>query len=189
MVMDSGRFSFPDCFSVREAVEKKTGGNMRREMHFSRFARVRCFTTEICEISLTTVTLSMRHSWRLPYDHQTELITFARPLTLRWHLYEISRGQRKKIRLFDLLGSQLLERDTNLTGNGGRRSPAVISAPILTEDEIILLDLVTPSRNIVLSSPRTGCILAAMTIRFLCQLSFTIDSVKMFKNLRGTVIF
>ena len=57
-------------------------------------------------------------------------MTFARPLTLRRHLYEISRGQRKKIRLFDWLGSQLLERDTNFTGNGGRRSPAVISAPI-----------------------------------------------------------
>ena len=25
---DSIRFSFPDCLSVREAVEKKTGGNM-----------------------------------------------------------------------------------------------------------------------------------------------------------------
>ena len=57
-------------------------------------------------------------------------MTFARPLTLRRHLYEINRGQRKKIRLFDWLGSQLLERDTNFTGNGGRRSPAVISAPI-----------------------------------------------------------
>ena len=43
--------------------------------------------------------------WRLPYDHQTELITFVRPLTLRQHLYEISRVQRKKIRLFDWLGS------------------------------------------------------------------------------------
>ena len=44
--------------------------------------------------------------------------------------YEISRGQRKKIRLFDWLGCQLLERDTNFTSNGGRRSPAVISPPI-----------------------------------------------------------
>ena len=66
----------------------------------------------------------------MPCDHQTELITFARPLTLRQHLYEISRGQRKKIRLFDWFGSQLLERDTNFTGNGERRSLAVISAPI-----------------------------------------------------------
>ena len=57
-------------------------------------------------------------------------MTFARPLTLRRHLYEISRGQRKKIRLFDWLGSQLLERDTNLTGNGARLSAAVISAPV-----------------------------------------------------------
>ena len=40
-----------------------------------------------------------------------------------------SQGQRNKIRLFDWLGSQLLERDTNFTGNGGRRSPAVIIAP------------------------------------------------------------
>ena len=40
------------------------------------------------------------------------------------------QGQRKKIRLFDWQGSQLLERYTNFTGNGGRRSPAVISAPI-----------------------------------------------------------
>ena len=55
---------------------------------------------------------------------------FARPLTLRRHLYEISRGQRKKIRLFDCLGSQVLERDTNLTGNGAWLSAAVISAPI-----------------------------------------------------------
>ena len=60
----------------------------------------------------------------------TELITFSRPLTLRRHLYDISRGQRKKIRLFDWLGSQLHERDTNFTGNGGGCSPAVISAPI-----------------------------------------------------------
>ena len=55
-------------------------------------------------------------------------MTFARPLNLRRHLYEISRGQRKQIRLFDWLGPQLLERDTNFTG--GRRFPAVISAPI-----------------------------------------------------------
>ena len=71
--------------------------------------------------------------------------------------YGISRGQRKKIRLFDWLGCQLLERDTNFTINGGRRSPAVISPQlILTEDQIILLDLVTPSRNSVLtlSCPR-----------------------------------
>ena len=66
----------------------------------------------------------------MPCDHQTELITFARPVSLRRHLYEISRGQRKKIRLFDWLGPQLLERDTNFTSNGGQRSPAVISAPI-----------------------------------------------------------
>ena len=66
----------------------------------------------------------------MPRDHQTELITFARPLTLRRHLYEISRRQRKKIKLFDRLGSQLLERDTNFTANGGRRSPAVVSVPI-----------------------------------------------------------
>ena len=79
---------------------------------------------------------------RLPYDHQTELITFDRPLTLRLHLYEsrdqtelvegtlLTLDQRKKIRLLDWLGSQQLERDTNFTGNGGRRSPAVICAPI-----------------------------------------------------------
>ena len=30
--MDSVRFPFPDFFSVREAVEKKTGGNMRRDI-------------------------------------------------------------------------------------------------------------------------------------------------------------
>ena len=57
-------------------------------------------------------------------------MTFARPLTLRRQLYEISRDQRKKLRLFDWFGSQLLERDTNFTVNGGRRSPAVISAPV-----------------------------------------------------------
>ena len=66
----------------------------------------------------------------MPCDHQTELITFTRPLTLRRHRYEISRGQRKKIRLFDWLGSQLFKNDTNFTGNGGRRSSVVISAPI-----------------------------------------------------------
>ena len=66
----------------------------------------------------------------MPCDHQTELITFTRPLTLRRHRYEISRGQRKKIRLFDWLGSQLFKSDTNFTGNGGRRSSVVISAPI-----------------------------------------------------------
>ena len=84
----------------------------------------------------------------------------------------------------------MLEGDTNFTGNGGRRSPAVIVPQlILTENQNILLDLVTPSRNSVLSFPRAGCILDSMTISFLCQLSFTIHSVKMFKNLRGTVIF
>ena len=92
-------------------------------------------------------------------------MTFARPLTLRRHLYEISRGQRKQITLFDWLGSQLLERDTNFTGSGGRCSPAVISVPIdLDGRPNYLLDLVTPSRNSVLSSPRTGFILEAMTI-------------------------
>ena len=101
----------------------------------------------------------------MPCDHQTEVITFAHPLTLRRHLCEISRGQRKKIRLFDWLGSQLLKRHTNFTGNGGRSSPGVISAPIdLDGRPNYLLDLVTPSRNSVLSSPRTGCIMEAMTI-------------------------
>ena len=59
---------------------------------------------------------------------------------------------------------------------------------ILTEDQIILLDLVTQE---ILSWVRQELdgILEAMTIWFLCQLSFTIDSVKMLKNLRGTVIF
>ena len=40
---DSVRFSFLDSFSVPQAVEKKTGGNMRKEMHFSRFARCAVF--------------------------------------------------------------------------------------------------------------------------------------------------
>ena len=72
---------------------------------------------------------------------------------------------------------------------GGAVSQLLVPRLILTEDQIILLDLVTPSRNSVLSSSRTGCILAqAMTIRFLCQLSFAIDSVKVFKTLRGIVI-
>ena len=63
-------------------------------------------------------------------DHQTEPITITRPLTLRRHRYETSRGQRKKVRLLDCLGFQLFENDTNFTGNGGRRSSAVISVPI-----------------------------------------------------------
>ena len=96
----------------------------------------------------------------------------------------------KQIRLFNWLGSQLLDRDTNFTGNSGRRFPAVVSAQIdLTEDQIILSDLVTPSTNSDLSSPRTWWILEAMTIWSLCQLSFTIDSVKMLKNWRDNVIF
>ena len=33
------------------------------------------------------------------------------------------------MRLFEWVGSQLLERNTNFTGNGGRRFSAVISAP------------------------------------------------------------
>ena len=135
---DSVRFSFPDCFSVREAVEKKTGGNMRREMH-SRFARVRCFAVFAYYRNLWNFLYNcdgidawLKHGFhrRMPCDHQTELTTFSRPLTLRWQIYEISRGQGKKIRLFDWLGSQLLERDTNFTSSGGRCSPSVISAPI-----------------------------------------------------------
>ena len=69
----------------------------------------------------------------MPCDHQTELITFTCPLTLRRHRYEISRGQRNKIRLFDWLGSQLFESDADITGNGGRRSSAVISATIVLD--------------------------------------------------------
>ena len=42
--------------------------------------------------------------------------------------------------------------DTNFTGDGGRRFPAVISAPIDLDGRLIILDLVTPSRNSVLSS-------------------------------------
>ena len=57
-------------------------------------------------------------------------MTFARPLTLRRHLYEISRGQRKQITLLDWLGSHLLESDLNFTGNGRLLFPAAISAPI-----------------------------------------------------------
>ena len=42
--MDSVRFSFPDCFSVLEAVEKKTGGNMRRDAPLSlRPSQVLCY--------------------------------------------------------------------------------------------------------------------------------------------------
>ena len=51
---DSVRFSFPDRFSVREAVEKKNGGNMRGEMHFSRFARVKCFAVFVYNWNLWT---------------------------------------------------------------------------------------------------------------------------------------
>ena len=59
--MDSVRFPFPDCFSVRETVEKKTGGNMRRGCTSlaspESAALLYLFTTEICEISFTTVTV------------------------------------------------------------------------------------------------------------------------------------
>ena len=101
-----------------------------------------------CEISFyynsDGIDASLKHGFhgRLPCDHQTELMTFALALTLRRHLYEIRRPQRKQITLFDWL---------------------LVPQLILTEDQIILLDLVTPSRNSVLCSPRTRCIL-----KFLC---------------------
>ena len=47
---------------------------------------------------------------------------------------------------------------------GGALPRLLVTQMILTEAQIILLDLVTSSRNRVLSSPRTGCILEAMTI-------------------------
>ena len=106
---------------------------------FSRFARVRCFTVFVCNRNLWNflyncdgIDAELKHGFhgRLPCDHQTKLVTFARPLTLRRHRYEINRGQRKQITLSDWLGSQLLSRDTNFTGNGGRRFPAVINAAI-----------------------------------------------------------
>ena len=109
--MDNVRFSFPDCFSVREAVEKKTGSNMRREMHFSRSARLRCFAVFVYSRNLRNflyncdaIDAQLKHGFhgRLPCDHQTELITFARPLTLRQYLYEISRVQRKKNKIIRL---------------------------------------------------------------------------------------
>ena len=74
-----------------------------------------------------------------------------------------------------------------MAGSALRR--LLVPQMILTEDQIILLDLVTPSRNGVLSSPRTGYILEAMTISFLFPLSSTIDSVKMFKINEALLFF
>ena len=47
---------------------------------------------------------------------------------------------------------------------GGAHPRLLVPQLILTKARIMLLDLVTPSRNSVLSSPITGCILEAMTI-------------------------
>ena len=71
----------------------------------------------------------------------------------------------------------------------GALSWLLVPQLILTDDQIILLDILTPSRNSVLSSPRTGCILEAMTIWFMCQLSPTIDGVKMFKIYEALLFF
>ena len=105
--MDSIRFSFPACFSVIEAVEKNDFLASPESG-----ALLYLFTTEICEISFTTVTVS-KHDFhgRLPCDHQTEPMTFAKSLTLCQHLYEISRAQRKQITLFECLGSHLRKRE------------------------------------------------------------------------------
>ena len=51
--MDSARFSFPDYFSVRAAVAKKTGGKRCTPRSLPELGALPYFfTTEICEISL-----------------------------------------------------------------------------------------------------------------------------------------
>ena len=82
----------------------------------------------------------------------------ARLSTLRRLLYEINRGQAKRIRLLEGPGSQLYEWDTKFIGNSERRFPVVFRASIDlgVEVQISLSDLATPSRNVVPSSPRTS---------------------------------
>ena len=197
--MDNVRFSLPDCFSVREAVEKKIGGQYGKRdallsLRPSQVLYYICLQQKlICEISFSTRYRCVTETW-LPWTAAMWWSNGANDVCSSFNFASTSlwveQGQRKQIRLLHWLGSQLFDRDTNFTGNGRRRFPAVISAQIdLTEDQIILLDLVTPSTNSDLSSPRTWWILEAMTIWSLCQLSFTIDSVKMLKNWRDNVIF
>ena len=100
-------------------------------------------------------------------------MTFGRPFTFT----SLWDGQRsKEENKFYLTGLDLncLKGIRISLVMAGSALPRLVPQLILTEDQIILLDLVTPSRNSVLSSTRTGCILEAMTIFFLCQMSFTI---------------
>ena len=66
---------------------------------------------------------------RRPCDHRKGLM-HARLSTLRRLLYEINRGQAKRIRLLEGPGSPLHEWDTNFIGNSERRFPAVFRASI-----------------------------------------------------------
>ena len=66
---------------------------------------------------------------RRPSDHRKGLM-HDRLSTLRGLLYEINRGQAKRIRLLEGPRSQLHEWDTNFIGNSVRRFPAVFRASI-----------------------------------------------------------
>ena len=145
-------------------LEKKTGANMRREISL-RPSQVLC-----CICLQQKFVKFFLQLWR----YRCVAVTWLPWATAMW----LSNGA-KNVCLKGIGISPVMA--------GGAFPRLLVPQLILTEDQSILLDLVTPSRNIVLSSPR--CVLETMTIWFLCQLSFTIDSVKMFKNLRGTVIF
>ena len=191
--MDSVSFSFPACLSVSEAVEKKTGVNMIISLRPSqvlcciRYNRnLRKFPWRLWRCRCVTETWLPRAPAMWSSNGANDVCSVFNFMSAS--LWD-KPGSEKANNIIRLACISPAWKGISLVMAGGVSPRLLVPQLILTEDQIILLDLVTPSRNSVLISSRTVCILEAMTIWFLCVLSFTIDSVKMFKDLPGTVIF
>ena len=161
--MDSVRFSFLACLSVSMAVEKETGVNMILSLRPSQVLCCICLQQKFVKFPLQL--------WRCRCVTETWL-PWAPAM---WS----SNGANDVCSVFNFMSASLWDKPGSEKANNIIRlaciSPAwkgislvmadgvsprlLVPQLILTEDQIILLDLVTSSRNSVLSSPRTGCIL------------------------------
>ena len=112
------------------------------------------FTTEVCEISFTTVTVSMRNLNMASVGSCHVIIKRS-----QWHLLGLNSMSAS---LWDKPGSEKANNNIRLTWisfawkgislvmAGGVFPRLLVPQLILTEDQIIVLDLVTPSRKSVL---------------------------------------
>ena len=115
----------------REAVEKKTGGNMILSLRPSQVLCCICLQQKLVKfpLQLWRYRAYLKHGFyeRLPCDHQMELMTFARPLTL-WD----KQGSRKANNIIRLawISSSLKEIRISLVMAGGA-FPRLLVPPLI----------------------------------------------------------